>query len=359
MSSYDDVLSRFDAATEAETPRYRLLTADQLRDLPDLRWRVKGVLPATGLAGIYGAAASGKTFLALSIAAAVADGAEWFDCRVEPAPVVYVALEGEAGIKMRVAAWEAHHQRPLPDGMRLVLQPFRLTEGEDIVDLANVIPDGSVVFIDTLNRAAPTADENSSRDMGGILEASKALQALTGGLVVLVHHTGKDGTKGLRGHSSLLAALDAAVEVTRDDDRRSWKVAKAKDGIDGECHPFKLRVVELGTDDYGDPVTSCAVEPDDTANTVAKVKLPQGGNQKLIFDALRTLLAQQSPFDETYPPCVPAGQVAVELEAVLPDLASCLTCEERRKTTRTREAITGLISRGVFGFKEGWLWRTY
>ncbi len=65
---------------------------------------------------------------------------------------------------------------------------------------------------------------------------------MTGGLVVLVHHTGKDATKGLRGHSSLFAALDAAIEVSRSGERREWILAKSKDGRDGSTHPFKLRV---------------------------------------------------------------------------------------------------------------------
>ncbi len=66
--------------------------------------------------------------------------------------------------------------------------------------MSAVVPAGAVVFIDTRNRAAPTADENSSKDMGGILEAAKRLQTLTGGLVVLIHPTGKDTTKGQRAH---------------------------------------------------------------------------------------------------------------------------------------------------------------
>jgi hypothetical protein len=85
---------------------------------------------------------------------------------------------------------------------------------------------GGVLCLDTLNRAAPTADENSSRDMGEILEAAKRLQAATGGLVVLVHHTGKDSSRGLRGHSSLFAAMDAAVEVSRDGDRHTFESAE-------------------------------------------------------------------------------------------------------------------------------------
>lgn len=64
--------------------------------------------------------------------------------------------------------------------------------------------------------------------------------------MLLVHHTGKDVAKGLRGHSSLLAAMDSAVEVTRSGDRREWKVAKAKDGVDGEVHPFRLQIETLG-----------------------------------------------------------------------------------------------------------------
>lgn len=72
---------------------------------------------------------------------------------------------------------------------------------------------GAVVLLDTLNRVAPIADENSPRDMGETQEAAKQLQGMSGGMVVLVQHTGKDATKGLRGHSSRLAAMDVTVEA--------------------------------------------------------------------------------------------------------------------------------------------------
>jgi hypothetical protein len=84
---------------------------------------------------------------------------------------------------------------------------------------------------------------------------------MTGGLVVLVHHTGKDESKGLRGHSSLFAAMDAVVTVSRDGDRREWRMGKSKDGADGEAHTFKLQVEPLGFDEHGDSLTSCVVVP--------------------------------------------------------------------------------------------------
>ena len=277
-----------------------------------------------------------------------------FDCRVEAAPVVYAALEGEGGFKLRAQAWEASKGRKLPDGLHLVLQPFKLTEPQDVQDLASVIPAGAVVFLDTLNRAAPTADENSSKDMGEILSAAKQLQSLVGGLVVLVHHTGKDATKGLRGHSSLFAALDAAVEVSRDGDNREWKVAKAKDGEDGNVQPFRLRVEALGLDEYGDPITSCTVQADTRADEIKRVKVPQGGNQNLVYSAIRALFKDGISGKEG----APAMRPCIELEAAVNRGATALTCPSDKRTSRARDAITGLVSRGVLGLHDGFLWTT-
>ncbi len=337
---------------EPPAPRFKLLTAADLRNLPPLAWRVRGVLPAVGLAALYGPSTSGKSFLGFDMAAAIADGQRWFDCRVDAAPVVYAALEGEAGFALRAQAWEASRGRSLPAELHMMLQPFKLTEPQDVADLAAVVPAGAVVFIDTLNRAAPTADENSSKDMGEILEAAKRLQAMTGGLVVLVHHTGKDSTRGLRGHSSLFAAMDACIETMRDGDRRVWKVAKSKDGQDGDAHAFRLQVETLGTDEHGDTITSCVVMRDTTAQDVRAVKLPQGGNQRVILDALRPMFKDGTTGKTGAPPMRPC----LELEAAVSAGAAKLTCQTDRRATRTREAITGLVARGVMGCNEGWLW---
>ena len=342
------------AASEPEkpAPRYKLLCADELRNLPPLAWRVRGVLPAVGLAALFGPSASGKSFLAFDLSAAIAEGCNWFDCRVEAAPVVYAALEGEAGFKLRAQAWEASRGRALPDGLRMMLQPFKLTAPEDVIDLAAVVPAGAVVVLDTLNRAAPTADENSSRDMGEILEAAKTLQAACNGLVLLVHHTGKNAAAGLRGHSSLFAAMDACIEVSRDGDRREWKVAKSKDGQDGEAHPFKLAVEVLGIEPMGDEITSCVVVRDTAVQDVRAVKLPQGGNQRLVLDAMRPLFKGGRVGKPGAPPLRPC----IELESAIKAGAAKLTCPTDKRNSRAREAITGLVARGVLGLHEGWLW---
>jgi putative DNA primase/helicase len=351
-----DALEALLSAPQTPAQRFRLLGSADLHALPPLTWRVRGVLPAQGLASLYGASASGKSFLVLDMAAAIAEGRDWFGYQVRACPVVLVCLEGAAGFRLRVEAWERHHGRALPAGLRLVLQPFKLTEPQDVQDMAAAVLSagaGAVTFVDTLNASAPGIDENASRDMGIVLEAAKTLQALTGGLVAAVHHSGKDATKGLRGHSSLFAALDAAVEVSRDGDRREWKLAKAKDGADGEAHPFHLEVEDLAPDADGESVRSCVVRRDLAAADIARVKLPQGGNQKLVLENLRPLLkASQSIGMAGAPPLRPC----FELEAAITATATRLTCATDRRAERAREAIRGLVTRGVLGCNEGWLW---
>lgn len=285
--AFDDLVQ---AAKAAPAPRYRLLRSADIAALPPLVWRVRGVLPSVGLAAGYGPSGSGKSFLFFDMAAAIASGERWFGCRVEAAPVVYLVLEGEGGLNRRVRAWEEHKGRTLPDALACVVQPFALTVAQDLADMAAVVPAGAVVFIDTLNRAAPTADENSSKDMGAILQAAKSLQAATGGLVVLIHHTGKDASKGLRGHSSLFAAMDAAVEVSRDGDSREWKIAKAKDGQDGRAHPFALEALTLHVDAHGDAETSCVVLPQAVDVGTKGKKLTR--QAVIAFDALHQCLAR-------------------------------------------------------------------
>lgn len=249
---------------------FQLHGAADLARRPPMRWCVKGLLPAQGIAALFGPSTSGKSFLALDLGAAIAEGRTWFGHRVTQRDVVYVALEGADGFAARVAAWEVHHMRPAPERLRFITEPANLTDDvlKFVVSLTGT--DNPVIIFDTLNAAIPGADENSSRDMGMAIAAAKDLARFSvGGLVLLVAHTGKNEERGMRGHSLQFAALDAAIQTTRDGDVRSWCSAKVKDGIDGDTHGFRLHQVVLGTDDEGDAITSCVVEQ---TNAPAKVQ---------------------------------------------------------------------------------------
>lgn len=343
----------------AAEERFKPLGSAEIHELPSLMWRVRGVLPASGVACVYGPSGSGKSFLTFDMAAAIAVGGVWFDHRITPCPVVYVCQEGAAGVRQRVKAWEQHHRRHLPANLKVILDSFKLTSPDDIADLGRMVlslGSGAVTIVDTLNASAPGIDENSSRDMGSVIEATKTLQRMTAGLVVLVHHTGKDRTAGMRGHSSLVAALDAAIEVTRDVKGREWRLSKAKDGAEGARHPFSLEEVSLEADSDGEPVTSCVVKQDASAvevkQAVSDVKVPSGGNQRLVYDRIRTEFAVCI----SSRPGVPAFRPVLDLEMAVSLGAAALPCPTDKRTSRARDAISGLVRRRVLGLHEGVLW---
>ena len=341
--------------------RYKLLFANDLRSMPPVKWRLKGVFPYQGLAAMYGPSASGKSFLGFDAGVAISEGTDWFGIRTTKSTVVYVALEGELGFKNRVAAWELANKRTLPANMSMVMQPFQITNSTDVNALAAAIPKDSVVIVDTLNRAAPTSDENSSKEMGEILQACKWLQGHIGGLVVLVHHTGKDTTKGARGHSSLFAALDGAIEVEKSNDKRSWSIAKAKDGQDGKSFPFSLKLHNLGKDSDGDEITSCTIEQA-LPNIFIKPP-PQGSKQQAAFKSLKGHIATLSN-----PPLSiagsPSGVPSVKFEDAVAYLAGTLTTTAKNKrSNEARRLLAGLnhsghIDTGLDASSDAWCWIT-
>jgi putative DNA primase/helicase len=340
--------------------RFEVMTAAELANLPPIRWRVRDVLPEEGLCAVYGPSGSGKSFLVLDMLGAIAEGRTWFGCRTEPCPVIYVALEGQHGIAQRVAAYKSKFGSA-PAALRFVAGPLALLEPADVFALAAAIrsaggSDG-VTVIDTLARAAPGADENSGRDMGELIAGCTALQAELGGVVLLVHHAGKNVGAGLRGHSSLLAALDSSIEVRRDGANREWQLGKAKDAADGAAHPFRLEVIELGHDDEGEPITSCVVVPADGAEP-AKSKLPGAGSgQRAAWDALgQALRAAGDGRPKDAPDSLPSGRPALTTEAALDAISARLVVEPKRRRERARLALQGLIDRGLLHHDSGWVW---
>lgn len=344
---------------EIAGPRYYdLLTVADLTAMPAARYRVKNILPRDGVAAIFGPPGSAKTFLALQLAFSISDGDEWFGYRVEPCSVLYVCLEGQGGLPQRIQTYVKYHGAQGGKRLRFITEPFSLLYQDDLSALVRTVCNSGllprVIIIDTLSAASAGADENSSADMGRLLEAAKRIREECGGLVILVHHSGKDASKGLRGHSSLAAALDTIIHVTRVDAQRSWELAKAKDGLDGKEHPFQLCSVELGVDEDDDPITSCVVVPGGGAGgTSEQIKRPSGGNQKIVYEVIGELLRKSTHFGEGG---APSSRPCIKQDEVLPACRGRLTVDNDRLPERIRLAITGLINGRCIMLRDNWIW---
>ena len=281
---------------EAKPLRYEFKQAALFSQGKPAGWIVKGVLPEAVLAVMFGASGSGKSFLALDIVCAVARGVEWRGRRVKQSDVAYVCAEGARGFQNRLIAYAGKEHIKLADiPVHVLGDAPNFLERADVVDLVKgikALPNKvGVIVVDTFSQVMPGADENSGSDVGKALGHCKALHKATGALILLVHHSGKDSSKGARGWSGLRAAADAEIEVNRVDDARSATITKMKDGEDGDEFGFTLSLVPLGADEDLDPITSCVVDHCE-ATPKAKRKIRMGKRQKQILAALDELLPE-------------------------------------------------------------------
>ncbi len=260
---------------------FRLLRDDDLDQLPSLRWMVKRIIPHAGVGAIYGDSGTYKSFLTLDLLAHIANGQEWFGRKVMARPAVYVPFEGQGGIPARVAAWRiAQARRRNPDALLIaspgnersnvavIMEPMNLREQADRDKLVQTLTEcgwaGGVLCIDTLAHAANGIDENSS-EMGEMIAIFRELQHRLGGVILIIHHSGKSQERGMRGWSGLHAAMDFVIECQRDKQssktEAKFVLTKVKDGSDGLSFAFAMQPVTLGMDDDGDEISSLIVCP--------------------------------------------------------------------------------------------------
>lgn len=244
---------------------------------------IDGVLPQTGIAVLGGASGDGKSFIALDLGAHIAFGLDWFGRKVKAArPVCYFYLENPAGIKQRILAWEQHNSRTIDDACGYQFFEMPLDMGQDVEELADILPPASVCLIDTLHASNPSVNENSPEGMGEIIARMKKLaySLRKDVLVLVVHHVPKTSTQAadsrnrLAGHYSLPADTDAVLLTERKGNDRSLWIGKAREGEDGVGFSFSLEPYVVGTREDGSEVTSLAVKWTGKPIRAARRKMP-------------------------------------------------------------------------------------
>lgn len=364
---------------------------------PTYEYLIKGVLTRNELSFLLGESQSGKSFIAIDMAMAVARGVDWFGHRVRRGGVIYQAGESAAGVRRRRfpayrRKYDCGHE---PLSVVLLERPVDFYNSDEDVDAfieeclhwKRTFRDPlELIIIDTFNKATPGANENDGKDMGVVLERCDRVRRATGAHVMLVHHLNAGGTKA-RGHTSLFANVDNVVTVRRCPDRtdadgrqvREWVLSKQKDGEDGVNGKFVLPSIVIGKDADGDDITSCTVaapnagagariEPDDPNGII----IPQGHAVLLraMYDAISTkgtlappelglsrgafaidraeMWAKIREIHDDDPYDIKDGETADDARARRDN-------NLRQQVSRSRQY---LYQKGVIDTKDGWWWLT-
>lgn len=293
---------------KAERPKVPIYSRRELRELKRPEWLIDEVLVEASVVTLYGPSGSLKSFVAIDIAMSVATGLNWHGRDIKQGAVIYVTGEGRAQIDNRLEAWERLHEYRGDAPIFVVPLGIDVSTPEWVGHLIQAIEQVSqappaMIWLDTLARTFGSGDENSQKDMNAYIAGADRLRDRFGCVVGIIHHTGKEDTRGLRGSSALYAAMDTVIRT----DRKAGKMlvtlknqqphGKQKDAAEFEDITLEAQVVKLGAvDAKGRPLTSLGLvlgeseptqEEGETAARAASGSRPQGANQTAILAALR------------------------------------------------------------------------
>lgn len=323
----------------------------------DRDYLVKGWLDKGCLTVVFGQSNVGKSFFALDLAHHISKGRTWGNRRVNKGNVLYIAAEGGSSFPNRVSALDD------PEFWIIAAPVTFAGKSSDagsmvqmVQHLASQTCKFDLIVVDTLSRVMGDGDENTAPDIADLVKNLDVLRRGTGSNIMLIHHSGKDIARGARGHSSLRAAIDTEIELTRDEAGViTAEVTKQRDGPTGYKFAYSLRQIELGRDQDGDPVTTCLVEPINSRETD---RAQVSGPALVALDALEALLDERGEIlrDPRYPgtPCVAHKEW---MEACI--VAGRLSSSDKRETHRRvfNREVESLRKVGLISVRNDLVWR--
>jgi len=351
--------------------RLPLIYANDVSPITNTSDFIENLLCENQFSVIYGESNCGKTFFMMDLSLHVALGRPWRGREVDQGGVIYAALEGGYNTQNRIVAFKRHHEIAVDIPMAIIPSSLNLLDPKgDIHSLVEAIWEAKerignikLVVIDTLSRALHGGDENSSMDMGQLIINADAIRAVTGAHISFIHHSGKDAVKGARGHSSLRAAVDTEIEISRLDERSpsKIKVVKQREMEMGEDMFFTLSQVELGTNQRNKPVTSCVVIP---AEGGADNKfIPLNPIQTFIYDSLIDALLSSGEKRIMFKDGHPVWSVSYDqLREVMESRGFKEIMATEKKTSSeqiksaTQSARLALKKHGKINFNKNYIW---
>lgn len=193
-----------------------------------------------------------KSFLAQDMGMCVATGQTWAGSHdVFKGAVLYVCGEGHEDLPQRIQAWKMKHRLDQHDE-----PPFYNTEHEvnirdpllveELKQSAEALPEPvKFVIVDTLSTNFGGGDENSG-DMTDFINRCNQLARDLRAHVMIVHHTGKDASRGARGNSSNHGNVYTYMEVSERDERTALITHKQKGGKKPDPILFTSELIHVG-----------------------------------------------------------------------------------------------------------------
>lgn len=231
-----------DTIPSREARGVRIYTERQQNALPDVRWRIKGILPDSGQTVLSSKPKSGKSLVAIDLALSIASNRPAFKCpqlAIElPGPVVYLTNEGFRTVaRRRRPAWRIAREIPgdeeipfyLADDVPLAAEPDAADAYSKAIEaILHAEARGrsrlALIVIDTLSKSLGGLDENSPASANLYYAMAALLERRFGCGTLTVAHTRKDGEESVRGSSAFRGNFDNLLQIDSDKATRTMRL---------------------------------------------------------------------------------------------------------------------------------------
>ena len=232
-------------------------------EIPPMQEIFDPVLQYPAVLLLLGSRGSCKTLLAMSMALAAASGRDLFNWRCDKkCRVLFLDFEMQFSVgQQRFKALQKTHGFKPEDGMLDLwyssdLQPKKipnLCDRSHTSTLINECADYDLVFLDNIASAARGADLNKIEEVEPIRDFATGLQH-RGISCVLVHHLGKDQSRGARGSSGLEDLPDAILKLKASESPADTSLIKVTQTKSRHHSPADFGPIELSVDSSYDGI---------------------------------------------------------------------------------------------------------
>ena len=202
--------------------RRYLYSGPDIAKLAPVRFVLKGLLVSGGITALYAPPKCAKSFVAVELALeATLGGSFWGQVFSEPLTVLYIAAERYADTRDRIEASCKRRGIPFPAKLHLLAKtdgPPKVDNGKHLLGIHDLVRElkPQLIIFDTFSRMS-SHDQNRENETDEVAEAFRriVLAADNGCAGVIIHHQGKDKSKGLRGSTALMGAVDAVWHIDK------------------------------------------------------------------------------------------------------------------------------------------------
>jgi hypothetical protein len=297
---------------------------------------VQDVIPEIGHGLIAGQWGTFKTFGAFDLAHSCMSGEPWLGYEImRRGGVLFIALEGAAEVPIRLQG-VIEHRGKIED-----LAPFAWTEtcppligknaADEICAIAEPIAKQFderfgvplvLIIVDTVIAGAGYQKDGAENDAAAgqaVMNSLKAVAKRIGCFVFGIDHFGKAIETGTRGTSAKEGSADVVIAMLGDKSisgevtNTRLALRKRRGGPNGEEHPFTVRVVPMGVDNRGKPMSTLVLDWRAAQDTSAAAKDRWTKSLRLLRQVLMTILADNGSNRRPYADGPTVRAVDIEL----------------------------------------------